>query len=387
MAVTKNTSGLRLYALLKKEAYAANRGLPAPLSRDKVEKFIKTVLWPSWQGYSTRWAERHKTAVRADVAQSFKKFRTKKNKSLLLYNKLLHEASVLNQDIPEHQRLNIKELRKLISEKVFPKYKGRAISKIDSRELKRILGKELILLNRTVCDILAVPEYSYQDIPYYDIDTLCASTLPNCVYVEIVGGGFGRTDIFNTKDYNYYSSGLQSITNKINEVNPQRKSGEVPTYSGTIQVRPGKKNDGKPLSYYLEMILIFEGVPVDESEQVELPKHRINKKTKKQQRSDQAVRDLVKEGFKDVTFKKSAIKGFRKRLSKSMKDDKKQIDSLKSLMKSRILKDNQLLLDTYAHGFKKQKAKLDAFRKKHNMQPGAYAEILGNLTDFYHQKN
>ncbi len=215
MTAKKNTSGIRLYNLLKKEAYAANKSLLKPLPAQKVDKLIKQVLFPSWQGYAV--SRIRKGELRADIAKALKKATPKKNKALQLYGKLLHEASELNQQIPEHQRLTLPELRKLVSEKIYPVYKGKAISKIDKGDVKKILGKELQALQRTVCDILAIQESSYANINYFDLDHMIDGVFPRCIYVEIIAGDFGRTDIFNTKGYDYYDSGLQKITNNINQ--------------------------------------------------------------------------------------------------------------------------------------------------------------------------
>jgi hypothetical protein len=257
--------------------------------------------------------------------------RSKQTSGIRMYNLLMKEVSAINRVLPEDRRLSVQDRYKLISEKLYPKYKGQAVSKVRKLELRDKVYKIVKRLpKRTGCNVLAIPEEAYQEIPYFEIDDFLSGSddpdqqfkgvLPKCVFVMInAGEQFGKTTIFNTRDYDYHRSGVNEITNNINnyvrQLPERQRRGLYPMYSGVIQVRPTKKNDGNSDSYYIEMILEIRGKSAEEKDHVKVPK---TKKTKKQLKGEKSIRKYVEEQLRNLKQEKSKIKRLRKSVYTNM---------------------------------------------------------------------
>lgn len=247
----------------------------------------------------------------------------RKAKGILIYNLLMKEITKINKHLPEDRKMSIKERREILSSKIYPKYRNANRTKIRLTPLRE---KLLNTIRRTPkkegCDVLAIPPDVYTDVPYYEIESLIENILPKCIYIRIDAGEFGQTSVFNTRDFNYYSSGLSDITNKINEDARNRRlhTSTVPVYNGNINLRPGKKNDGDPISYYLEMVLAgLKRKPVKGKKPVAL-KIPVKKKTKKQVKREANVKQYVREQEKKLKQQKSVFKRIRKEVLMAIRD-------------------------------------------------------------------
>lgn len=238
---------------------------------------------------------------------------SKKAKGILIYNLLMKEVTKINKHLPEDRKLSVQDRRKLISTKIYPKYKGQSKSRIRLTPLReKLINTIRRIPKRPGCDVLAIPQDTYQDIPYYEIEQLIGSIFPNCIYVKVDAKNYGSTNVFNTRDFNYYSTGLSEITNRINtdSRNKGKNTSTIPEYNGIIMLRSGKKNDGTPDNYYLEMVLTTSG-----SKRMPGLKIPFQKKTKKQQGQAVSVKNYVRQRIKAMKQEKSVFKKIRYRVS------------------------------------------------------------------------
>lgn len=258
----------------------------------------------------------------------------KNTKGLRLYNLLLSEVSKINKLIPEDRKLSLKERRQLISKRFYPRYSKKK-GRVKLTSLRKSLDRSIRRLpKREGCDVLAIDRALYQDIPYYEIEQFVGEALPNCIYVKIEAKEFGHTNIFNTRDFNYYITGLSDITNRINEWVRQQnisRSGAVPQYSGQINLRPKKSNNGDPDNYYLEMVI--DVGPRSEKSQLNIPVKK-TRKSKKQQR--QIVNKFIEGRLRKLKQQKSIFKTIRKKIF----DD---FASIRQMKKSKLLTKKQIL--------------------------------------------
>ena len=277
-------------------------------------------------------------------------------KGVKLYNYLLRELGNLNSKLPNQQKLSISSKRAIISKDVYPKYKAQ--TSLSLREIKKDLGKIVKALPpREICNPLYLSEAYLSFVEYYEIDNHIKTVLPDCLDIKIDANGYGKTKIFNTKNYSYYGDGVKKIIEKIREDAKNRPSGENPYFSGIVKLKPRRKNNGEPDNYYVEYILYIQNEPVSDDEQIdyELPK--------KEKKKVEEIKDYLADKFK--TLQKEKRKRIRKAIQSKPKkpaEQKKEINtairvainSLKSLLKKGVITKAQ---------FEKQKASINAYKK------------------------
>jgi len=212
-------------------------------------------------------------------------------RKITLYNRILKEFTKFNNKLPEDRKLSIQERRKIIKDKLLPKYKKEKVypSKIKVKLLRSRFIKEIEKLPpKEICDLnyIDVSEYAY--IEWFALDETISEIIPDCVYVKVSAGMYGETRIFNTRNYNYARNGVRQIVEQIRP-DAENVSGRF-IFSGYRKLRPKKRNDGTPDNYYLDLILSLidskgNEQPQGETESVtfELPKTR-QVKTKKNKR-------------------------------------------------------------------------------------------------------
>jgi hypothetical protein len=240
----------------------------------------------------------------------------KKTSGILVYNLLVKEVTRRNASLPENKQLTIKERRTWISEKLYPAYKGISKSRIRLGDLRATIDKKLKRLPRKLIENLAaIDPLTYQGIEYFAIDDFIAQVLPKNVFVKVDAGTYGSTGIFKVVDFDYQRSGIQTITNNINNNFTRRRSSDIPVYFGAIQLRPQKKNDGSPDSYYLEMTFNEANAPVEN-----IPKQP---RTPKEKKADATTKSEVEKRLKALKPPPSPIKKLRKDLLEQINDQKK----------------------------------------------------------------
>jgi hypothetical protein len=283
-------------------------------------------------------------------------------KKTTLYNRILKEFTKLNNKLPEDRKLSIQERRKIIKEKLLPKYKKEKIapSRIRVKDLKgRIIRAVNKLPPKEICDLnyIDVSEYAY--IEWFALDETISEIIPDCVYVKVSAGNYGETRIFNTRDYSYSRNGVRKI---VEEIRPdaENASGKY-IFSGYRKLRPKKRNDGTPENYYLDLILTLidskgNEMPQAEAESVtyELPKTRQVKSKKKKVKNviEQKIRALKTKRDSRKRAKQTLAKNIDKltKASKKLAKAKKPTKETQAALRKQFLASSKLLEKYYKEG-------------------------------------
>ena len=265
----------------------------------------------------------------------------KELKGLKLYNYLLKRLGEENKKLPKKLKLGISQKRKIVSETLYPKFKNKPISLTEiSKSVKSQARK---LPPSEICNPLYLSDSYLSFVEFFEIDNHIKSILPPCLDVKVNAGIYGKTKIFNTSTYSYYSDGVRTITEAIRHKLAHEKSG-IAYYNGVRKLKPRKKNDGNPNNYYIEYVLYINDSPEDNDEPVtfDLPKKEEKKKYEVKKYMNQQFKELEKEKRKRKSeYKKKKLQQpqeKKKFLSEKVKD---AIASLKALQKAGIITKEQ----------------------------------------------
>lgn len=270
-------------------------------------------------------------------------------RGLKLYNKLLSQLRKQNAKDGKKQQLGIEARRRIVSKELYPKYKsGKGLSAKAIETSVAAIVKALP--PREICNPLYLSPAYLEAVEYYDIDNRLRNLLPDCVEVKVNAGTFGKTKIFNTANYSYYGNGVQKIVERIREELEGNLSGFA-YFSGIVKVKPGKSNDGKAESYFVDFILYINETTEldDEPAMFNLPKREVKKKEK--------IRDYMAERFSKLEKEKQKEKRKRKKASPQEYNKRIQaaINADRALLRSKVI--------TKAE-FQKRKQKLTSKKKK-----------------------
>ena len=270
-------------------------------------------------------------------------------RGLKLYNKLLSQLTKQNAKDGKKQQLGIEARRRIVSQELYPKYKsGKGLSAKAIETSVAVVVKALP--PREICNPLYLSPAYLEAVEYYDIDNRLRNLLPDCVEVKVNAGSFGKTKIFYTANYSYYGNGVQKIVERIREELEGNLSGFA-YFSGIVKVKPGKSNDGKAESYFVDFILYINETTEldDEPAMFDLPKREVKKKEK--------IRDYMAERFSKLEKEKQKEKRKRKKASPQEYNKRIQaaINADRALLRSKVI--------TKAE-FQKRKQKLTSKKKK-----------------------
>ena len=207
------------------------------------------------------------------------------------------------------------------------------------------------------------------DIEWMDLDAFIRDILPNCIYVQVEANGFGSTKIFNTRNYSYYSSGIKSITEGIRkEVN--NNSGMGYDYTGYVQVRPNKKDDGVGDSYYVKIVLNENGISVED---VTITAYKVPKEKKK--KANQILNEIIE--------RKKQLVGTKRKTKKANETTKKNINKVKStkdkINKTKSSKQKTILLNDLIKEYNKSMRALNDGYKKGYFSKSQYSALKKQL--------
>ncbi len=270
-------------------------------------------------------------------------------RGLKLYNKLLSQLTRQNAKEGKKQQLGIEARRRIVSKELYPKYKsGKGLS---AKAIETSVAAVVKALPpREICNPLYLSPAYLEAVEYYDIDNRLRNLLPDCVEVKVNAGTFGQTKIFNTANYSYYGNGVQKIVERIREELEGNLSGFA-YFSGIVKVKPGKSNDGKAESYFVDFILYINETTEldDEPAMYDLPKREAKKKEK--------IRDYMAERFSKLEKEKQKEKRKRKKASPQEYNKRIQaaINADRALLRAKVI--------TKAE-FQKRKQKLTSKKKK-----------------------
>lgn len=181
--------------------------------------------------------------------------RKPKNRKPSLYQEVSKRFTAYNNSLPDAQKLSYPRRRQLIKQSILPALSTTPRYKIKARDIKGLILQQFALIpvrDPNVCNLNLISPSQYQEINWYEIDDFLQKRLPDCIWVRVNAGEFGQTNIFNTRNYNYYNIGVRQITENIRK---EVKNLSGAYYKGVQKLRPKKKNDGEADSYYLDLIL------------------------------------------------------------------------------------------------------------------------------------
>ena len=176
-----------------------------------------------------------------------------------LYQRVSKQFTALNNKLPEDQKVSYPRRRQIIKQSILPALQGIPGYKIRVKQIKELLNAEMAAIpsrDPNLCNLLYLNPATYALVEWFDLDPFIQKLLPDCVFIKISAGTFGQTNIFNTRNYNYYNSGVKDIVENIREW--ANDSSGMAVFEGVLKVRPRKKNDGQPDSYYLDMVLLLK---------------------------------------------------------------------------------------------------------------------------------
>jgi single-stranded DNA-specific DHH superfamily exonuclease len=195
------------------------------------------------------------------------------------------------------------------------------------------------------------------DVEYYEIDNHIRTLLPDCLDLRINAGQLGKTKIFNTSNYSYYSDGVRRIVETIRNYMASNNSGEA-FFNGVVKLKYNKPNNGKAENYYVEYILFInseselDDTPVD----FNLPKKEQKKVAKIRDTLALRLKNLQKEKSKRIRAKKKAQpKKPAQKKQEAQEAVKSAIAALKKLYQNGTITKSE---------FEAQKAILVKFKKR-----------------------
>lgn len=289
------------------------------------------------------------------MAKPQKKIKKSELKGIRLYNFLLKRLSETNKKYPKKQQIGVARRRDIVSKVLYPKFKDEPkilLGKIDA-ELKKVVKG---LPPEEICNPLFLSEAYLAFVEYYEIDNHIRTVLPDCLDVRVNAGNFGKTRIFNTRNYSYNGDGVRKIIENIRQELFENKSG-LAYFSGVVKVKPKKKDDGTPENYFVEYVLYINDTPEadDTPAEFELPKKAEPKVEKVKDYLAEKFKQLQKEKRKRQRQAKKAKPKSEKELKKiSQTEIRNAINSIKRLLKAGLITKEQ---------FEAQKASLMKLKK------------------------
>lgn len=296
-------------------------------------------------------------------------------KGVVLYNKILKEFTQINEQLPIERKLSLAQRRKYVSEVIYPQYKGSSPSKVSKRAINVSVYQVLdTIAPKEECNPNYISPNVYDDISWFDLDEFIKEVLPTCIYMKVSADVFGETNIFNTLNYNYDTSGLSDIIEAIREYT-DNESGNI-SFSGVKRLRPNKANDGSPENYYIDMVLTYSGVPTKELVPVryDLPKEEKKVAT--------SVKRAILERVKQLNLKKKRRKNARKKAIKSISDIRKKNNRLKRAKSTKTK--SKIKYDRLKDYLKTQK-QLENNYNKGNLTKEQYDRFMKELNNLIEQ--
>lgn len=277
-------------------------------------------------------------------------------KGIKLYNFLLKQLGEQNKKSSSKQILGIESRRKIVSKLLYPKYK--ALDKINIGDIRKDISSIVKdLPPKEICNPLYLPESYLSYVEYFEIDNHIRNVLPDCLDVRVNAGYLGKTKIFNTNGYSYYTNGVRKIIENIRTELKENKSG-IAYFDGVVKVKPNKKDDGTPENYFVDYVLYINDEPEADDEPIDF------KLPKKEQKKKEQIIDYMSGRFKNLQKEKQKRKRAAKKAAPvTEKERKKQvtkqtraaINALKVLLKAKQITPEE---------FEKTKSSILAIRKK-----------------------
>jgi hypothetical protein len=233
-------------------------------------------------------------------------------RTLNTYNKILGVFGDINRQQGDDTRLSASQMRKIVSDSLYPAYKGKSQRNVKVRDVQRkIRGIMEMIPAREICDINLIPSSFYAALDWFTIDEYLERIMPDCIYVRVNAGEHGMTSIFNTRNYSYHKTSVKQIIENLRELAGDTSQLD---FQGVKKLKKGKPNDGNPENYYIDFVLNINAVPVDDTVSVrfDVPT-RANPKAKR-------VRDLINDRMGQLKTEKTKKTRARKRTEKNVRE-------------------------------------------------------------------
>lgn len=277
------------------------------------------------------------------------------NQGVRLYQKILKEFTRVNKSLPEDRQLNLAERRKYISDKIYPQFKGVHPTKVGKKAIRKQVESVLdTIIPKEGCDVNTITPVAYTDIPWFELDETIRDVLPNCIYVRVDCDSIGKTKIFNTLNYNYYTSGVRNLLEKLRDSEDVNNTSTA-SFQGVKKLRPNKANDGTPENYFIDFVLTLNSVPTKSIEPIEYTP------TKQQKKTSVSVRSAIISRIKDLSNKKKRRINARKTAIKNISEIKKKNKRIKNAKSEDYKK--KLAYQRLKDYLKTKKQLLSAFNK------------------------
>jgi hypothetical protein len=295
------------------------------------------------------------------------------------YNKILKQFTKINNKLPADRKLSISERRKAIKELIAPKFKGVPAYKIKIKDIKASILKAYDKIPpREICDINYLDTSIYSYVEWFALDETISQLVPDCIYVKVSAGEYGDTKIFNTRDYQYGRNGVRTIVEAIRVDADQYPSGKY-LFSGYKKLRPRKKNNGDPESYYLDFVLFIEDKKGNKKPQAdatvvdyELPKNVETKKKKTK------IKNIIEGRIKKLKQQADSKRRAKKTLKKNLEDLKRKATSARKTKKPSPIK-----VASRDKQFIKTSALLEKYLKEGKLTQNQYDVALDRLLRDY----
>jgi hypothetical protein len=240
-----------------------------------------------------------------------------KPRGATLYNKILKEFTKLNNSLPEERKLSLSDRRKYIKEKIYPQFKGNAPTRVSVKDItKEIVGVLDTIVPKEGCDVNFISPSIVANVGWFELDDFIRDVLPQCIYISIDAGDFGKTKIFNTLNYNYTKNGVKKIVDNIRDF-VNNDSGVDVTFTGEKRLRKGKTNDGTPENYYIEFILVVNSEPIKDINPI------LFNVPKSQKKQVTTVKNAILSRVKELGNKKKRRKRARRTAIKNISNVRK----------------------------------------------------------------
>jgi hypothetical protein len=271
------------------------------------------------------------------------------------YHRILKEFTKINDKLPEERKLSIQERRRIIKEKILPKYKGKPKSKFKITKVKSVILREVGKVPpKEICNLNYLDLSTFAFVEWFALDETINQIVPDCVYIKVTAGDYGETGIFNTRNYQYGRNGVRRIIENIRP-DAENESGRF-IFTGIKKLRPRKANNGDAENYYLDFVLNIldnrgNSDPQGDVEEIEFIVPKSRKATRKRAKIKNVIEDRIKSLKKQRDKKRRAKKTLQKNVTKFVKSSQK-VQKLKKKAPAAVTRDKQFrhtakLLDKY----------------------------------------
>ncbi len=296
------------------------------------------------------------------------------NKGLKLYNKISKDLTAYNNSLPPDKRIPYKIRRGMIKNNLYPHFKGKGARETTYKDIRAYIVGELSDFMIETGDVRLINPAEYFEIDYYDIGTFIEKLVPLSIDIRVNAGEFGKTNIFNTADYEYSSSSIPEIVDNI-RVLEQLGSNNYPKFTGVVLVKPGRQ-EGKIDSYYLEFQLSYDGeaVPLDTQDAgIEAKQKKVKGKNKLENERLRKAKKTIAEKISKLTKKTPITKRIPVIREEPVKKEKPTASTAEGKKESaKLLRETNTFIanlkDLYAQGLISKKDMQAAMKKAINLQ-------------------